>query len=397
MNCLTTPTTRRFHRAVQRVFAFLVLSVLALAVQAQAPSYLIEQVEVRGLRHASPEIVIDESRLLGGNEYAETELRAGVDRIRRLPFILDAELSLEKGSERDAFILVIEVEEARPVFYAAQLIPAAESGRELIRDPSDDHLAVGARLFLGAHSMVHIGALTRDDDRPESDTYQIAQIGFTRFGLLDGRAFVTLTLNRSFPGGGSMTPGLVAGMYLGNDRTLTLSVEDIDIEYIRVRRERVAQLRYARNTTDDPFFPERGSVLAISPLWVESETYRHFDEGSSIHTNSLGAESELARYWELGERWTLGAEAEGGYLNTHVEIGGDPGERKNLFYGSVRTRLSWDIHSGSTSNSRVEISLSSVSDHDDAYQLQSGYHQISIGWARRDAWGTVRLGAGFAW
>ncbi|MCU1347355.1 MAG: sigma-54-dependent transcriptional response regulator, partial [Acidobacteria bacterium] len=61
----------------------------------EVPRFLIERIDVRNLRHASPEIVRAESRLKEGSSYDERELAAASDRINRLPFILDAQFSLE--------------------------------------------------------------------------------------------------------------------------------------------------------------------------------------------------------------------------------------------------------------------------------------------------------------
>src|SRR5207253_1347510 len=81
------------------------------------PRFLIERIDVRNLRHASPEIVIAESRLKEGVAYDERELAAASDRINRLPFILEAAFSLEKGSVRDSYVLAITVSETKPFFY----------------------------------------------------------------------------------------------------------------------------------------------------------------------------------------------------------------------------------------------------------------------------------------
>ncbi|HWS70685.1 MAG TPA: hypothetical protein VN605_01165, partial [Thermoanaerobaculia bacterium] len=66
-----------------------VLAALACAAAARAsddvPRFLIERIEVRNLRRASPEIVIAESRLKEGTTYDERELAAASDRINRLP------------------------------------------------------------------------------------------------------------------------------------------------------------------------------------------------------------------------------------------------------------------------------------------------------------------------
>jgi outer membrane protein assembly factor BamA len=59
--------------------------------------FLIERIDVRKLVHASADVIRAESRLHEGESYAEADLRAASDRVRRLPFMLDAAFSLERG------------------------------------------------------------------------------------------------------------------------------------------------------------------------------------------------------------------------------------------------------------------------------------------------------------
>src|SRR5947207_6781228 len=82
-----------------------------------APRFFIERIDVRNLRFASTAIIRAELRLPAGHEYTEDELRRASDRINRLPFVLDSEFSLEKGSARGAYVLVIKVTETKPLFY----------------------------------------------------------------------------------------------------------------------------------------------------------------------------------------------------------------------------------------------------------------------------------------
>ncbi len=82
----------------------------------EAPSFFIEKIAVETER-LSPEIVLSESLLREGREYSEPELREAVHRINRLPFVLLAEFSLRKGSERGTYELVVKVYEARRWFF----------------------------------------------------------------------------------------------------------------------------------------------------------------------------------------------------------------------------------------------------------------------------------------
>ena len=78
---------------------------------ATTPNFFIEKIEVR------------ETRLREGEEYSEAELRDASARLMRLPFLLSAEFSLEKGSERGRYVLVVTINETKPFFYALDLRP----------------------------------------------------------------------------------------------------------------------------------------------------------------------------------------------------------------------------------------------------------------------------------
>ncbi len=80
-------------------------------------TFLIETITVEGNRHFTSEIILSESLLREGREYSERQLREAVNRIVRLPLVLDAEFFLRKGSDRGLHTLVIEVEEASRWFF----------------------------------------------------------------------------------------------------------------------------------------------------------------------------------------------------------------------------------------------------------------------------------------
>src|SRR4051794_36154153 len=98
------------------------LLLLSAPLRAEEPvRFFVERIDVRNLRHAGREVIVSEARLHEGGAYSEAELREANDRIERLPFVLDAQFSLEKGSRRDAYVLVISVEETKPFFYGIDM------------------------------------------------------------------------------------------------------------------------------------------------------------------------------------------------------------------------------------------------------------------------------------
>src|SRR5216117_1117783 len=86
---------------VRRILTALTVAAIA----ASAFGEVIQRIEVRGAHRVPARIIVDETLLREGKEYSEDEVRGAVERLRRLPFVLTADYTLEKGT------LVINVTE----------------------------------------------------------------------------------------------------------------------------------------------------------------------------------------------------------------------------------------------------------------------------------------------
>ena len=117
----------RASRPRRRLLAALVLAALPAAAKAvpdpdRPARFFLERIAVEGVRRASPEVIVSESLLAEGHSYTEGELRQAVDRVQRLPFVLDAGFSLGRGSRRGHYRLLIEVDEVHAFFFGADLL-----------------------------------------------------------------------------------------------------------------------------------------------------------------------------------------------------------------------------------------------------------------------------------
>src|SRR5258708_2843926 len=206
----------------------LLLLLLISPMSAEKPArVLIERLDVRHLEHVSPEVIKSESGLREGQAYSENDLRAANNRVRRLPFVLDAAFSLERGSVRDSYVLVITVNEARPLFYLFDAVPFARGGDPYVTSNGDDAL-LGVRWFAGRSGGIQVASTVHDDDRPFASSYISVQGGYTRYGLLHDRAFATLTLSQyvqreSGGSSGAILPGGGLGVSPTPKTTLTIS------------------------------------------------------------------------------------------------------------------------------------------------------------------------------
>jgi hypothetical protein len=350
--------------------------------------FLIERIEVRKLVHASADVIRAESRLEEGDAYLEVDLRAASDRVRRLPFVLDAVFSLERGSVRDAYVLVITVSETRPLFFRYQLVPFFETSQDA---SADTDALLGARWFAGSRGVFHVAAIAHESDRPFESSYISGQAGYTRYGLFHDRAFATLTLDHFSPrethGKGGTLPGGLMGIWLTDNQTLTVSYHGVDSGSNR-RTERIFESRLAYNTTNHPEFPSEGSLFSVAPVlaWID-----YLDSTrAAVHDFDVALEGHAARYWTVAEGLTGAAILDGGLL--HIEEKGALHRRLTPGYGTVSLQLSKVIGD----ERRLELTLQEVSRHRQLSTFLPGA-QASITWVRRNAWGTLRLGAGYAW
>lgn len=314
MNLLARPAPARPRRtfpglplaaAVLCCLAFLLAPPGAGAATEEPPRFYIETVAVEGaLRPSSADIIRTETRLATGREHTEGELRDAVYRVHRLPFVLDAELSLRRGSERGKFVLVIAVQETNSGFFAAEveLLKVDEPLGAALGHSAHGEVTtraagtVGFRLFLGPRGLL-FGALHNDE----------LQAGYTRYGLFgrNGTASFAVSVSPSHccsPGeilplgldpafsswstGSRRRTNLAVHLPLAGNHGLRASATELttltssrrtilpadlreffdDEDFSR----RDVELKWIYDTRDDPLFPGRGTALSAGVELAEA-------------------------------------------------------------------------------------------------------------------------------
>lgn len=422
----------------QFILSLLVIAVAAplVADEAAAPLLFIERIEVRNAKRVSSDVVIAESRLRAGREYSENDLRDAATRLGRLPFLLSVDFALEKGSERGRHVLVLTVHETRPFFYLLDLVPhySDEPFLEVEyannRGDSDENLALGARWFVGRRGTVHLGFSGISSEREFSREYASLAVGYTQYDLFGTRAFATLNLKKPILGygEGQLSPQLVVGVPLSANQTVTLQYDETRFaaddrrigttNYPTRHGQRLFTTRWSYNTTDEPFFPTRGTLLYVAPMigWgdgarVISTTYRGPDDVevaySAYHTRFFGTTVGATRYFELTDRDSLWGNVRGEWAREEYEdnIRARASDRTARI-GSVGlgyTHSFWSQEERATGDSRLELTArysNRARDQDETpifISRRSETRQVSAAWLRRSSWGTLRLGAGYAW
>jgi hypothetical protein len=342
MRCQTTDVPGRSYRRLRPALAILLWAVLpALAAAEPPPRFYLERVAVEGVRRASPEIIVSESRLETGIAYTEDELRQAVYRVGRLPFVLDAAFSLGRGSERGKYSLLITVEEVRAFFFGTDLSYSARGGAldGVLPDCDgpNDLLTAGTRLFAGQG--LFFAAVGNGQD---------LQIGYERYRLLDRPIWLRLAVARE----GCCTATLrelgldpAAAVWISDDASdrleLTVGVPLAGNHSLRVdasrletgsatRRpldgtaavsardveQREIELAWVYDSTDDPVFPSRGDALtaAIGLRWLEADlspsslaagTPAAGTPAAAMSSRRVGLSAFGARHWPLSARQTV--------------------------------------------------------------------------------------------
>ena len=429
----------------RRSLTALAVLVLAGTALAQEPArFLIERIEVRNAQRVKPQLILSESLLREGQEYSEAELSAAAGRLSRLPFLLSVDFALEKGSDRGRFVLVIHVTETKPFFFFIDARPTVidDSRRSLDYeiDPGSESkdAALGFRWFVGGRGIVHLGTTGRRSRQGFTSGYSAWAVGYTQYDLFGTGAFATLNIRRPFdsPAEGLISPQLVVGVPVTTNQTLTLNYEDTnfrddDIQFLgldfhRQDKERVMSLAWTYNTTNQPFVPTRGTILRATALRSMRDRSGFLFFGPigdpnnpdplptayAQHMNGSGIDLAASRYWELSELNSVSAGALAGWASVNDEL------VPPLFRPrSIEWRPAYEIlHAGYSRNlwrgdanrgdSRLELDARFVASQRNVQEGQEAFgatpnkeksFQLSASWVRRSSWGTLRLGAGYAW
>ena len=392
----------------------ILLLLAAIPLNAQDTQFFIERIEVRNHKRVSPDVIVAESRLREGHAYSEVELHDASTRLGRLPFLLSVDFALEKGSERGRHVLVLTVQETKPFFFLIDAVPYLDpqdgplTADEDSRGATGENLALGFRWFVGRRGALHVGLSGIDHNREFAHEYGAFAVGYTQYDLFGTRAFATLNLRYPMDatGDAALSPQLVAGVPLAANQTVTLLYDELHTGGFD---QRLVTARWSYNTTNEPFFPTRGSLVYGGPVagWIDG-TPRRNSQRIPTHSNFIGLEAGAARYFELSEKDSVWADlrtewARNDYRDAEIPDGRNQSSR----YGSVGVGSShslWSREERANGDSRFEITgrysrrSRSLEERSVVFTgIDREVTQIGTAWVRRSSWGTLRLGVGYAW
>ncbi len=415
-------------RRILNAFMLIAIAIPTLAQEAAPDRFVIERIDVRNAQRVATRVIIAETTLREGRAYSEDDVRAGVERVNRLPFLLSADFVLEKGTAEGRRVLVINVTEMKRLSFLVDgrgLLGDTESHRTVDYDfdrPGESNDAAAARWFAGDSSMFHFTLAVRRGRQSFTSRYSAWEIGYTRYNLFGTGAFASFNIRTPVDSVNErrFSPQIAAGVPLTERQTL--SVEYHDTSFVKdtlhlfganlgeLHVERVISLAWTYDTTDQPYAPARGTLVRIAPLrMMEDRAAFHSIPRSTAfqayaeHINTYGVDFAALHYWKVSDVGSVYAGVIGGWADIEDRIhppSAAPNGARRPSYEIVQAGYSRDLGNGGSKggSSRLELEgrfrkdqfglPSSAMDHDRAIE-------VSASWVRRSVLGTLRLGIGY--
>ena len=411
-------------RRIVNAFMLMAIALPALAQEKAPDRFVIERIEVRNAQRVATSVIVAETTLREGSEYSEDDVRAAVERVNRLPFILSAEFALENGTAEGRRVLVINVTEMKRLSFLVdgRGLRGNDIHRTLDYDfdrPGESNDAAAARWFLGDRGMLHFTLAVRRERQSFMSSYTAWEIGYTRYNLFGTGAFVTINIRTPVDSVNEkrFSPQMAAGIPLTARQTL--SVEYHDTSFIKdtlhpfgttlneLKAERVITLAWTYDTTDQPFAPSRGTLVRVAPLRLMKDiaSFKVIPRSTAFqayaeHTNFNGLDLAALHYWKRSEVSSVSAGVVAGWANVDDRI------HPPFLTGTGQAHPSYEIaqvgylrdlgNGGSKGgSSRLEVEgrfrwdqASSTAEHEHAIE-------VSASWVRRSVLGTLRLGIGY--
>ena len=252
------------------------------AVAGESPELYIESIRFDGLKRATREILLTEAQLEEGRSYREAELRDAIHRLRRLAFILDVTMSLERGTERGRYLLAIQVQEVAPLFLGLDL-DVTYTRFDVGPGPAyTDRLVggfatVGYRHFLGTKGLLFVSlpAYYSEEDSPN---LVAGEIGYTWFGIFGTSSVLTTSVQTDLD---VHTIGLEAEIPLVRRHSIHLlgQYTDDSQQELFAYRSWSGGLSWRFDTRDDSILPTQGLFTSTTlRYWKWTHETKRFME-----------------------------------------------------------------------------------------------------------------------
>ena len=284
----------------------------------EPPKLLIESIVVEGVPQAAGQrIVADETLLKVGQTYTESELRQAVYRVRRLPFVVNADFSLRKG-EHDGYDLLLQVIEETPVFLSAgtngQRAQQFDglAGRNRTTTAWQQFGSLGGRTFVGSSGLVEGSVEKLQHQEGELVRADYQQFDLFGAGTVAGGGLDSI---QGVKGSDQLQASLFGGIPLTAAQSLRATLFWSDSRQSAFNQtfksmDRGAELSWLYNTTDDPLFPMSGSSGFVDGLYERDTSHdRQSFEGEqfnrSVVTDVRSLSAGITHYFPVAAHQSL--------------------------------------------------------------------------------------------
>lgn len=293
--------------------ALILLIVLPLAAQSK---HLVSRIDVRG--NVPAHIVTSQSALVEGRSYSDKDLEVAMARLRRLPFVYDAQYSMEGE------VLVIEIDAVSRFFGDLDA-----NGIGFENDQTGNaRIGAGGRMFLGSGGVAQLRAIEYVSEGNDSGAVDAE---YSHYGIAGSRLFASAGIEYEALHDERYNPDpsyrLSVGYPINVRNTITATATDQGAsgrrslvlaprDLFSFTDRQTLNVLWTYDTADDPFFARTGLTVNAGPSWSRDESQfesysltfpdLHFDiitTRSDSRSTSLGANA--MKFWSTGTRGAL--------------------------------------------------------------------------------------------
>jgi len=402
------------------------------------PRFPITEIKVDGARWVSHALVISESGLKIGESYSEKELALARGRIARLPFVLHADFSLDKGEKRGFFTLVIHVREHRLLFHHYNYSfrkrdlpnPLPLRGPGSAEDLSQDafgNWGLGGRWFLGAYGFAYLTTtLEQVNAKLDFAPGKPVDLGYSHYNLLGTGLFLNVNLQvrseldqmvydpfstrlvRVVEDRSPATTLTLAQPFSNRSQWISLTLDFFENElafpngddFVEVVDEKWfrSSLSWYMDTTNDLSLPTRGRRLeagldygrVTSQFPVQVDHAVEYSPNYEVFTvEALDLRLELAQYHPFTEKLSVYAT---GVFRTRIQEKGTFLRNPDQTRYQIRSGVDYKIWGADSVDGELRLECfgshmrrSDDFGHEEIQTLQTGL-------VFRNSWGLVRAG-----
>jgi hypothetical protein len=249
---------------------FAVFTTAAVAAQT---SFIIERVDVSPGARIRPAIVRAEARLKTGHSYTTGQLDQALYRIRRLPFVTDAEYTLSEGSAPSSRVITFNITDEQALNHnvSVDVVGIHHSGFV----SSVDTLAYSR--FAGPAGRVD-AALGGAISGP-SGSFQGLNLRYSAYGIFGTGAYAIAAISSR----AGLNPSLIVGVPVGLTSTLRGSYQK---SAKNSDSSSFSSINWVSDRTDDLYFPRQGMLVSVGPEWSKQRFVNDFNVGTRFFFHS---------------------------------------------------------------------------------------------------------------